>query len=262
MLTYTLKKAPGVPLYEALYRGHPAGHYRGVACPPGRNCLPARWLRNLKVSKITVEAARSPEPGGATSALSQAGVFSWSRRNCAAPGPGSRKNSCRSARPAADLTGSAPGFPLPCGAGWAASDAGRGHRPFEAPAPIGAHRSCAGPFRTTFFRFRGFRATGKYPGGGRYGLPVYAPGPDSGPGQGAISWRNRAAGKIRSIYPSRRGQVYGRAAGRFRGQSGEASWGPTCCTFPPLPSFPPRASSPCPGGELLQWSENSGNIIS
>ncbi len=29
----------------------------------------------------------------------------------------------------------------------------------------------------------------------------------------------------------------------------------------PLPSFPPRASSPCPGGELLQWSENGEHYI-
>ncbi len=44
MLTYTLKKAPGMPTIRSSVPGHPAGHYRGVACPPGRNCLPSgRW---------------------------------------------------------------------------------------------------------------------------------------------------------------------------------------------------------------------------
>ena len=57
MLTYELKKAPGVPLYEALYRCIRADILSGVLAPgeklPSKRALAA----NLKVSKITVEGA-------------------------------------------------------------------------------------------------------------------------------------------------------------------------------------------------------------
>ena len=57
MLTYQLKKAPGVPLYEALYRHIRADILSGVLTPgeklPSKRALAA----NLEVSKITVEAA-------------------------------------------------------------------------------------------------------------------------------------------------------------------------------------------------------------
>ena len=57
MLTYELKKAPGVPLYEALYRCIRADILSGNLAPgtklPSKRALAA----NLKVSKITVEAA-------------------------------------------------------------------------------------------------------------------------------------------------------------------------------------------------------------
>ena len=57
MLTYQLKKAPGVPLYEALYRCIRADILSGVLVPgqklPSKRALAA----NLEVSKITVEAA-------------------------------------------------------------------------------------------------------------------------------------------------------------------------------------------------------------
>ena len=57
MLTYQLKKAPGVPLYEALYRNIRADILGGVLVPgqklPSKRALAA----NLEVSKITVEAA-------------------------------------------------------------------------------------------------------------------------------------------------------------------------------------------------------------
>ena len=57
MLTYELKKAPGVPLYEALYRCIREDILRGTLQPgeklPSKRALAA----NLKVSKITVEAA-------------------------------------------------------------------------------------------------------------------------------------------------------------------------------------------------------------
>lgn len=57
MLTYDLKKAPGVPLYEALYRCIRGDILSGKLSPgeklPSKRALSA----NLKVSKITVEGA-------------------------------------------------------------------------------------------------------------------------------------------------------------------------------------------------------------
>ena len=57
MLTYDLKKAPGVPLYEALYRCIRADILSGKLAPgqklPSKRTLAA----NLEVSKITVEGA-------------------------------------------------------------------------------------------------------------------------------------------------------------------------------------------------------------
>ena len=57
MLTYELKKSPGVPLYEALYRCIRQDILSG-ALPPGQKLPSKRALaQNLEVSKITVEAA-------------------------------------------------------------------------------------------------------------------------------------------------------------------------------------------------------------
>lgn len=57
MLTYSLKKSPGVPLYEALYRAIRGDILSGKLTPgeklPSKRALSA----NLEVSKITVEAA-------------------------------------------------------------------------------------------------------------------------------------------------------------------------------------------------------------
>ena len=57
MLTYELKKSPGVPLYESLYRYIRADILSGTLAPgeklPSKRALAA----NLKVSKITVEGA-------------------------------------------------------------------------------------------------------------------------------------------------------------------------------------------------------------
>ena len=59
MLTYELKKSPGVPLYEALYRAIRADILSG-ALPEGEKLPSKRALaENLEVSKITVEAAYS-----------------------------------------------------------------------------------------------------------------------------------------------------------------------------------------------------------
>ena len=57
MLTYELKKSPGVPLYEALYRCIRADILSGVL-PAGEKLPSKRALaQNLEVSKITVETA-------------------------------------------------------------------------------------------------------------------------------------------------------------------------------------------------------------
>ena len=57
MLTYELKKTPGVPLYEALYRCI-RGDILSGALAPGQKLPSKRALaENLEVSKITVEAA-------------------------------------------------------------------------------------------------------------------------------------------------------------------------------------------------------------
>ena len=59
MLTYELKKSPGVPLYEALYRCIRSDILSG-RLPPGTKLPSKRALaRNLEVSKITVEGAYS-----------------------------------------------------------------------------------------------------------------------------------------------------------------------------------------------------------
>ena len=57
MLTYELKKAPGVPLYEALYRAI-RGDILSGALAAGEKLPSKRALaQNLEISKITVEAA-------------------------------------------------------------------------------------------------------------------------------------------------------------------------------------------------------------
>lgn len=57
MLTYQLKKTPGVPLYEALYRCI-RGDILSGALKPGEKLPSKRALaENLEISKITVEAA-------------------------------------------------------------------------------------------------------------------------------------------------------------------------------------------------------------
>jgi len=59
MLTYELKKSPGVPLYEALYRCIRGDILSGIL-PPGEKLPSKRALaQHLEVSKITVETAYS-----------------------------------------------------------------------------------------------------------------------------------------------------------------------------------------------------------
>ena len=57
MLTYELKKAPGVPLYEALYRCIRGDILSGALAPGERLPSKRALAQNLEVSKITVETA-------------------------------------------------------------------------------------------------------------------------------------------------------------------------------------------------------------
>jgi GntR family transcriptional regulator/MocR family aminotransferase len=57
MLTYDLKKSPGVPLYEALYRCIRADILSGKLTPGQKLPSKRALASNLEVSKITVEAA-------------------------------------------------------------------------------------------------------------------------------------------------------------------------------------------------------------
>jgi len=57
MLTYELKKSPGVPLYEALYRCIRGDILSGVLAPGEKLPSKRALAQNLEVSKITVETA-------------------------------------------------------------------------------------------------------------------------------------------------------------------------------------------------------------
>lgn len=59
MLTYELKKSPGVPLYEALYRCIREDILSGVLSPGEKLPSKRALAQNLEVSKITVETAYS-----------------------------------------------------------------------------------------------------------------------------------------------------------------------------------------------------------
>ena len=59
MLTYELKKAPGVPLYEALYRCIRADILSGKLAPNTKLPSKRALAEHLEISKITVETAYS-----------------------------------------------------------------------------------------------------------------------------------------------------------------------------------------------------------
>ena len=77
MLTYELKKSPGVPLYEALYRCIRSDILDGTL-EPGTKLPSKRALaENLEVSKITVEAAYNQLLSRATSVPRKRWGISW-----------------------------------------------------------------------------------------------------------------------------------------------------------------------------------------
>ena len=57
MLTYELKKQPGLPLYEALYRAIRADILSGKLSPGEKLPSKRALSQHLEVSKITVEGA-------------------------------------------------------------------------------------------------------------------------------------------------------------------------------------------------------------
>ena len=115
MRTYALKKQPGLPLYEALYRAIREDILTG-ALRPGEKLPSKRALAsNLEVGKTTVEAAYGQllEEGYICS-RERSGFFVEaveSRPRCPAPPPASSPAPTK--RPGADLTGNGTGqFPF------------------------------------------------------------------------------------------------------------------------------------------------------
>ena len=107
MLTYELKKTPGVPLYEALYRCI-RGDILSGALAPGRKLPSKRALaENLEVSKITVEAAYNQLLSeGYICSREKVGYFVEAvERHAPAPVPALPREE-RPAAPLVDLTGS------------------------------------------------------------------------------------------------------------------------------------------------------------
>ena len=116
MLTYELKKAPGVPLYEALYRcirgDILSGRLAAGEKLPSKRALAA----HLEVSKITVETAYSQLAAeGYIEAREKVGYFVESVETVSAPPKTGRAQyaSAENAQQLVDLTGNAPAkFPF------------------------------------------------------------------------------------------------------------------------------------------------------
>ena len=106
MLTYELKKSPGVPLYEALYRCIRADILSGVL-KPGEKLPSKRALaENLEVSKITVEAAYSQLLSeGYIRSREKVGYFVEAIRRQAVPTTTESVPAAEPEKPLLDLTG-------------------------------------------------------------------------------------------------------------------------------------------------------------
>ena len=115
MLTYELKKAPGVPLYEALYRCIRSDILDGTL-KPGQKLPSKRALaQNLEVSKITVETAYSQLLSeGYISAREKVGYFvEYTERPAPQAPPRPIPEAAPVPRPVLDLTGGGTeGFPF------------------------------------------------------------------------------------------------------------------------------------------------------
>ena len=114
MLTYELKKAPGVPLYEALYRCI-RGDILNGNLKPGEKLPSKRALaQNLEVSKITVEAAYNQLLSeGYIRSQEKVGYFVESVEHPVPPPSGEMPREKAPEKPLLDLTGSSAGhFPF------------------------------------------------------------------------------------------------------------------------------------------------------
>ena len=107
MLTYELKKSPGVPLYEALYRCI-RGDILSGALMPGEKLPSKRALAdNLEVSKITVETAYNQLLSeGYIRSQEKVGYFVEAVDRPAAAPPAAKTPELPAAAPLLDLTGS------------------------------------------------------------------------------------------------------------------------------------------------------------
>ena len=108
MLTYELKKAPGVPLYEALYRcirgDILSGRLAGGEKLPSKRAL----AQNLEVSKITVEAAYNQLLAeGYIRSREKVGYFVESGKQTAVPAAPAAPENTTKPQPLLDLTGGA-----------------------------------------------------------------------------------------------------------------------------------------------------------
>lgn len=114
MLTYDLKKAPGVPLYEALYRcirsDILSGRLPAGAKLPSKRALAAQ----LDISKITVEAAYNQLCAeGYISSREKVGFFVEAVETGAAAAPAAEKPAVPEHSPLLDLTANVPAsFPF------------------------------------------------------------------------------------------------------------------------------------------------------
>ena len=108
MLTYELKKSPGVPLYEALYRCIRADILSGRLAPGEKLPSKRALAQNLEVSKITVEGAYGQLLSeGYIRAQEKIGYFVEDIPRAAVRGEGIASESAAEAEaPLLDLTGS------------------------------------------------------------------------------------------------------------------------------------------------------------
>ena len=114
MLTYELKKAPGVPLYEALYRcirsDILSGKLKSGEKLPSKRAL----SQNLEISKITVETAYNQLLSeGYIRSCEKVGYFVESLDRIAVPAPAPKEETHIQAAPLLDLSsGGTEGFPF------------------------------------------------------------------------------------------------------------------------------------------------------
>ena len=92
MLTYELKKSPGVPLYEALYRCIRSDILSG-RLEPGEKLPSKRALAiHLEISKITVEGAYDQLLAEGYIRSRERSAISWRLWSASAPKPLSLRN--------------------------------------------------------------------------------------------------------------------------------------------------------------------------